>query len=78
MEIDASSSFAMKRSLAELYAPALERSVRKQLDHLDDLCRAFIAASPLVIIGSQGERLPTTRRAETCRASSKLPMITRC
>ncbi len=37
-----------------MYGPALERSVRKQLDHLDDLCRAFIAASPMLIIGSQG------------------------
>jgi PPOX class probable FMN-dependent enzyme len=39
--------------LSELYSHALERSVRKQLDHLDQYCRAFIAASPLVIIGTQ-------------------------
>lgn len=41
--------------LDEMYGPALERSVRKQLDRLDDLCRAFIARSPMVIIGTQGE-----------------------
>jgi PPOX class probable FMN-dependent enzyme len=39
--------------LPELYGPALERSVRKQLDHLDDHCRTFIAASPMVVIGTQ-------------------------
>jgi uncharacterized protein len=37
-----------------MYGPALERSVRKQLDRLDDYCRAFIAASPMVIVGTQG------------------------
>jgi PPOX class probable FMN-dependent enzyme len=41
--------------LEALYGQPLERSVRKQLDHLDDHCRAFIAASPLVILGTQGE-----------------------
>ena len=40
--------------LAEMYGPPLERSVRKQLDHLDDYCRAYIAASPMVIVGTQG------------------------
>ena len=39
--------------LRELYGPPLERSVRKQIDHLDEYCRAFIAASPMVIIGTQ-------------------------
>ena len=41
--------------LSELYGPALERSVRKQLDHLDAYCREFIDASPMVIIGTQAE-----------------------
>jgi len=41
--------------LAELYGPALERSVRKQLDHLDAYCREFIDASPMVIIATQAE-----------------------
>ncbi len=35
-----------------LYGPALERSVRKQMDHLDDLSRAFIAASPLLVLAT--------------------------
>ena len=40
--------------LSELYGPALERSVRKQMDALDAHSRAFIAASPLMIISTQG------------------------
>lgn len=40
--------------LFQLYGQPLERSVRKQMDHLDDYCRALIAASPLVMIGTQG------------------------
>ncbi len=39
--------------LASLFDPARERSLRKQIDHLDDYCRAFIAASPLLILGTQ-------------------------
>ena len=39
--------------LAGVYDPALERSVRKQMDHLDEHCRALIAASPMVIVGTQ-------------------------
>jgi len=54
MQIDPALTVRDEAELAEMYGPALERSVRKQLDHLDDLCRAFIAASPMVIVGSQG------------------------
>jgi len=32
--------------------------VRKQLGRLDDLCRQFIAASPFLIIGTQGDTSP--------------------
>jgi len=44
-------------ALSELYGPALERSVRKQQDRLDEYCRAFIAASPLVVVGTQAGEL---------------------
>lgn len=54
MQIDPTLVVRDEAELAEMYGPALERSVRKQLDRLDDLCRAFIAASPMVIVGSQG------------------------
>jgi PPOX class probable FMN-dependent enzyme len=39
--------------LRELYGAPLERSIRKQIDHLDEYCRAFIAASPFCVIGTQ-------------------------
>ena len=54
MQIDPTLIIHDEAELTEMYGPALERSVRKQLDHLDDLSRAFIAASPMLIIGSQG------------------------
>src|ERR1700732_4174690 len=54
MELDPTLIVRDEAELTEMYGPALERSVRKQLDRLDDLCRAFIAASPMLIIGSQG------------------------
>lgn len=41
-------------ALRELYGAPLERSVRKQMDHLDEHARAFIAASPLMILGTSG------------------------
>ncbi len=53
MEIYLSHIVRDEAGLAELYPPALERSVRKQMDHLDEYCRAFIAASPMVIVGTQ-------------------------
>lgn len=54
MQIDPTLIIRDEAELTEMYGAALERSVRKQLDHLDDLSRAFIAASPMLIIGSQG------------------------
>ena len=53
MDIDASQIIRDEAELAALYPPALERSVRKQMDHLDEHCRAFIAASPFLIVGTQ-------------------------
>ncbi len=53
MDLDATQIVRDPQDLAALYAEPLERSVRKQLDHLDEYCRAFIAASPLVVIGTQ-------------------------
>ena len=41
-------------ALRNLYAPARERSVRKQLDHLDVHCTRFIGLSPLVVVSSSG------------------------
>jgi PPOX class probable FMN-dependent enzyme len=50
--------------LSELYGPPLERSVRKQLDHLDEHSRAFIAASPFLVIGTRGEVADNSPRGD--------------
>ncbi len=54
MEPDAQFLIRGEAELAAMYPPVAERSYRKQIDHLDAYCRAFIAASPLVVIGTQG------------------------
>ena len=53
MDVDSSLLITSEAELSEMYDSPLERSIRKQIDHLDDYCRAFIAASPLVIVGTQ-------------------------
>lgn len=53
MELDADHYIGSAAELAALYGEPLERSVRKQLDRLDGPCRAFIAASPMLIVGTQ-------------------------
>ena len=60
MDLDASYLVRDIAELAALYNPPRERSVRKQMDHLDEHSRAFIAASPLVIIGTRGNGLGDT------------------
>lgn len=54
MEPDRSYLIRDTAELESLYGEPLERSVRKQMDRLDDYCRAFIARSPLLVIGTQG------------------------
>jgi len=39
-------------TLRELYPPAKERSLRKQIGHLDKHCLSFIALSPFVVLAS--------------------------
>jgi PPOX class probable FMN-dependent enzyme len=53
-----------QQELLELYGPPLERSVRKQLDHLDEHSRAFIAASPFLVIGTRGEMADNSPRGD--------------
>ncbi len=38
--------------LRELYDAPMERAVRKQLDHLDEMARRLIAVTPLVLVAS--------------------------
>jgi PPOX class probable FMN-dependent enzyme len=40
--------------LATLYEPPTERVVKKELDHIDGLGRAFIAASPFLVLATGG------------------------
>ncbi len=54
MELDARHLIGDPAELRRMYGTPLERSLRKQLDHLDGHCRAFIAASPLLFIATQG------------------------
>jgi PPOX class probable FMN-dependent enzyme len=41
-------------ALRTLYAAPRERSVKKELPHLDEHCTRFIAMSPLVVVASSG------------------------
>jgi uncharacterized protein len=40
--------------LAEVYGPPSNAARRKTIDHLETHCRAFLAASPLVLIATTG------------------------
>jgi len=64
MDIDIGQVIRDETELAALYPPALERSVRKQMDHLDEHCRAFIAASPMVIVGTQSGAADNSPRGD--------------
>ena len=55
MDLDGKYLISDVSELTRLYDPPRERSLRKQLDHLDEYCRTFIAASPLLIVGTQGD-----------------------
>ncbi len=52
--MDASQQITSTESLREHYEPPSERAVLKQIDHIDKHCRAFIALSPFLVIGTQG------------------------
>ena len=54
MELDPAYLVRDGGELTALYPAVLERSLRKQIDRLDVHSRAFIAASPMVIVGTQG------------------------
>jgi uncharacterized protein len=52
MDVDPQYVIREIADLSGVYGPARERSLRKQIDHLDEYCRAFIRASPLVIVST--------------------------
>lgn len=54
MQIDDEHMIASVEALAKLYDAPSERALLKQIDHLDGICRAFIAASPLLLLATCG------------------------
>lgn len=42
--------------LGALYAPPSERALKKEIDHIDAVGRAFIAASPFLVLASGSDR----------------------
>lgn len=47
---------ASVEDLATLYAPPMERAIRKEIDHVDQVGRAFIAASPFLVLATGSSR----------------------
>ena len=43
-----------RERLRELSKPPSQRARNKVIDHIDDICRRFIAASPFVMVASRG------------------------
>jgi hypothetical protein len=51
--------------LREIYGPPIPRSAAKVIGHLDGHCRAFIAASPFVLVAtSNGSRLDVSPKGD--------------
>jgi hypothetical protein len=57
--------------LATLYSPPSERVLRKEIDHVDAVGRAFIAASPFLILATGGSQGLDCSPKVTSRASSR-------
>jgi uncharacterized protein len=49
-------TLTVAEELAALYAQPLERVLKKELDHVDALGRAFIAASPFLVLATGSSR----------------------
>jgi PPOX class probable FMN-dependent enzyme len=52
--MDAVREITSTETLRDHYDPPSKRAVQKQIDHIDKHCRAFIALSPFLVIGTQG------------------------
>jgi PPOX class probable FMN-dependent enzyme len=50
-----SGSLSSTEELREAYPPASERSLRKELDHLDHHCARFISLSPFCVLATVGD-----------------------
>lgn len=56
MELDERQVVASPDELGEIYEPPSERALLKVIPHLDEHCRAFIAASPFAVLATSGSR----------------------
>jgi PPOX class probable FMN-dependent enzyme len=54
MASDFDELIATRERLRSLYKQPSDRAHNKVIDHIDDVCRRFIAASPFVIVASRG------------------------
>jgi predicted pyridoxine 5'-phosphate oxidase superfamily flavin-nucleotide-binding protein len=54
-------AISSEAGLRALHAPPKERTLRKQLDHLDRHCRRFIELSPFVVMATAGSRAGSMR-----------------
>ncbi len=52
MELDATHVITSETALREHYKPAMQKALDKQLDRLDEHCRAFIERSPFLCIAT--------------------------
>ena len=53
--------------LREFYEAPMERAVRKDIGHLDEMCRRLIAAAPMLFIGTDAR----TGAATSARAAGR-------
>ncbi len=56
--------------LRSIFPPPGRRAQEKQIDHLDDHCRALIAHAPFVAIGTTNAREPSCRRYGSARIAA--------
>jgi hypothetical protein len=64
MDVDQSLIVRSLPELEAMYDSPIERSIRKQMDHLDEHSRALIAASPLLILATIGEQADNSPRGD--------------
>lgn len=46
------SALSTVEALRDLYPPALDRAVRKDIGHIDELCRRLIAGASLLFVAT--------------------------
>src|SRR5258708_3202439 len=64
MNVDPSFLVGSLAELEAMYDAPIERSVRKQMDHLDEHSRALIAASPLLMLATIGAQADNSPRGD--------------